>query len=251
MLTELSPFLFFCIALFYSSVGFGGGSSYLAILSLITSDFYEIRSSALILNITVVSINIIMSVRNNVFNWKLFWPFLILSIPLAYLGATMKLSTHVFFILLGSLLIFSGLSLISRFLKTKASNRKLRLRTKLSIGGSLGFLAGISGIGGGIFLSPFLNMISWANTRTIAVLASVFIFFNSISGLIGLRISNTLVVNLPLLLKLVCAVFLGGVVGSFFSTKYLKRNHIGMLTAVLVIYVGIRLLLLHGFNVRI
>ena len=251
MALELLPLLFFVIALFYSSVGFGGGSSYLAILSLFFGEFYEIRTTALILNICVVTIGTLIFIRNRVFDLKLFWPFLVSSIPLAYLGAQLRLSQTVFFLILGSSLILSGGFLMLRFIRIKLQSRDFNVTKKLSLGGAIGFLAGVSGIGGGIFLSPVLNLLHWANPRTIASLASFFILVNSISGLIGLTVAGTFQLNPGLILKLVVAVVAGGSIGSYLSGRKLNLRFLGILTAILVVYVGCRLVLLHGFGIRI
>lgn len=252
MLTiEYLPLIFFIIALFYSSVGFGGGSSYLAIMSLFLTDFYEIRSTALILNICVVTIGTIIFMRNKVFDFKLFWPFLVSSIPLAYLGAQLKLSQQAFFLILGGALILSGVAMMLRYLQAKLESHEFSLIKKLSLGGSVGLLAGVSGIGGGIFLSPTLNLLNWANPRTVAALASVFILVNSISGLIGLTVAGTFQLDPDLIWKLVLAVVLGGSLGSYLSSKKFNLRILGGLTAVLVIYVGLRLVLMHGFGINI
>lgn len=248
---EYLPYIFFLIALFYSSVGFGGGSSYLAIMSLFLTDFYEIRSTALILNICVVAIGTVVFIRSRVFNLKLFWPFLIASIPLAYLGALLRLSQSVFFLILGAGLILSGAFMLLRYIKTKLAFQKLSFAKKISLGGSVGFLAGISGIGGGIFLSPALNLLNWANPRTVASLASVFILVNSISGLIGLTTAGTFRLDEDLIWKLVIAVAVGGSIGSYLSSKKFNLRILGGLTAILVIYVGTRLVLLHAFGIKI
>ena len=124
MTVEYLPIVFFLIALFYSSVGFGGGSSYLAILSLFLTDFYEIRSTALILNICVVTIGTIVFIRNRVFDMKLFWPFLVMSIPFAYLGAQGRLSQTMFFMVLAGALIMAGIFMLLRFAKKKLDSRK-------------------------------------------------------------------------------------------------------------------------------
>lgn len=248
---EYLPFIFFTIALFYSSVGFGGGSSYLAIMSLFLTDFYEIRSTALILNICVVSIGTLIFIRNKVFDLKLFLPFLVSSVPLAYFGAQLKLSQEAFFLILGSALILSGVAMMLRYLSAKLESHEFSLVKKLGLGGSVGFLAGISGIGGGIFLSPTLNLLNWANPRTVAALASVFILVNSISGLMGLGVAGTFHVEADLIWKLVLAVVLGGGVGSYLSSKKFNLRILGGLTAVLVIYVGLRLVLMHGFEIYI
>lgn len=251
MSLDYLPLIFFFIALFYSSVGFGGGSSYLAILSLFFTNFYEIRSTALILNICVVSISTGMFIRNRVFDFKLFWPFLVSSIPLAYLGAQLRLSQKTFFLILGLSLIVSGVVMISRFFHTRLVTRKFSLSKKMGIGGSVGLLAGISGIGGGIFLSPLLHLFQWANAKTIASLASVFILSNSLSGLIGLSVAGTFELNQDLIVKLILAVGLGGIIGSYLSNKKFSFKLLGLLTALLVCYVGSRLVLLHAFDIRI
>lgn len=251
MAIEFLPYIFFLIALFYSSVGFGGGSSYLALLSLFLTDFYEIRTTALILNVCVVSIGTFTFIKHRVFNLKLFWPFLITSIPLAYLGAQLRLSQKVFFLILGSSLILAGVFLILRFVDSKLESREFHRAKKLSLGGGIGLLAGISGIGGGIFLSPVLNLMNWANPRIIASLASVFILVNSVSGLIGLTIAGTFHLNQELILQLVIAVVFGGSLGSWLSNKKFDLKVLGVLTAILVFYVGLRLVLLHGFGIKI
>ena len=248
---EYLPYIFFLIALFYSSVGFGGGSSYLAIMSLFLTDFYEIRSTALILNICVVTIGTCIFIRNRVFNLKLFWPFLAASIPLAYLGALLRLSQSLFFLILGSGLILSGAFMLLRYINSKLESHNFSLTKKISLGGSVGFLAGVSGIGGGIFLSPVLNLLNWANPRTVASLASVFILVNSISGLVGLTVAGTFHLDGNLIWKLVIAVILGGSIGSYLSNKKFNLRILGGLTAILVIYVGLRLVLLHGFGIKI
>lgn len=251
MSIEFLPYIFFLIALFYSSVGFGGGSSYLAILSLFLTDFYEIRTTALLLNICVVTIGTLIFIRNRVFNFKQFWPFLISSIPMAYLGAQLRLSQEAFFLILGAALVLSGGFLILKFVRYKLQSRSFSLPKKISLGGSVGLLAGISGIGGGIYLSPLLNLMDWKNPRTIASLASVFILVNSIAGITGLTIAGTFQINPDLILQLIVAVVLGGSIGSYLSNEKFNVRIIGMLTAVLVIYVGLRLVLLHGFGIRI
>lgn len=248
---EYLPFIFFFIALFYSSVGFGGGSSYLAILSLFLTDFYEIRSTALVLNICVVSIGTIMFIRHRVFDFKLFWPFMIFSIPLAFLGAQLRLSQKVFFLILGSALILSGLFLILKYLQNKIESRKFSNPKKFMLGGFVGLLSGVSGIGGGIFLSPVLNILKWQNPRIVASLASVFILVNSVAGLVGLNVSGTFNINYDLIFQLIIAVVLGGSLGSYLSSKRFNLKFLGILTAILVFYVGLRLILMHGFGIRI
>ena len=251
MSIEYLPIVFFLIALFYSSVGFGGGSSYLAILSLFLTDFYEIRSTALVLNICVVTIGTLFFIKNRVFNLKKFWPFLAASIPMAYLGAQLRLSKTSFFMVLGIALVLAGIFMLLRFVKKKMDTYEFSNPKKLLLGGSIGLLSGVSGIGGGIFLSPVLNLLKWANPRTIASLASVFILVNSISGVIGLNMAGTFKWNNELMLQLIVAVVIGGSIGSYLSNKKFNLKFLGVLTSILVLYVGLRLILMHGFGIHI
>lgn len=248
---EYLPFLFFFIALFYSSVGFGGGSSYLAILSLFLTDFYEIRSIALILNICVVTIGTIVFIKNDVLKFKLIWPFFVLSIPLAFLGAQIKLSQSLFFLILGGALILAGAFMMLQFVRSRTLSREFSNPKKMLLGGSVGLLSGISGIGGGIFLSPVLNLLKWRNPRIIASLASVFILVNSLAGLIGLNVAGTFRLDYDLVFKLIIAVILGGSLGSYLSVKKINLKLLGILTASLVFYVGLKMILLYGFEVEI
>lgn len=248
---EYLPFIFFFVALFYSSVGFGGGSSYLAILSLFLTDFYEVRSTALILNIFVVTIGTMFFIRNRVLKLKLIWPFFVFSIPMAYLGARVKLSQDVFFLILGSALFLAGIFMILKFVKSKLQSQEFSNPKKLFLGGSIGLLSGISGIGGGIFLSPVLNILKWENPRIIASLASVVILVNSVMGLVGLHVAGTFYINYGLIFKLIMGVVLGGSLGSYLSNRKFDLKLLGILTALLVFYAGFRLILLHGFGIEI
>jgi uncharacterized membrane protein YfcA len=251
MAIEFLPLIFFFIALFYSSVGFGGGSSYLAILSLFLTDFHEIRTTTLILNTSVVAISTFAFVKNGVFSLRSFWPFLASSIPMAYLGAQLRFSQSTFFLILGSSLILSGVFMIIKISNVKQSSREFNLNKKFTLGGGVGLLAGVSGIGGGIFLSPILNLLNWANPRTIASLASVFILVNSLSGILGLAAAGTFEINTTRTIQMIIAVAFGGSIGTYLSNKKFNLRLLGLLTAILVIYVGTRLILLHAFGINI
>ncbi|WP_109831897.1 sulfite exporter TauE/SafE family protein [Reichenbachiella versicolor] len=250
-LDQTLPLIFFFIALLYSSIGFGGGSSYLAILSLTLTNFYEIRSTALILNLVVVSIGSIAYFKNKVFDWKQFWPFLIPSIPMAYLGTQLRLSQAMFFMVLGLLLLLSGISLLYKFYQSAFNSRDFNRFKRLTIGGGIGFFAGLSGIGGGIYLSPILNMIGWKDAKKIASLSSAFIWVNSLAGLIGLAYANTLKFNSSLSWKLILGVSIGGLIGAFLSNQRLNNKAIGFITALLVIYVGAKLVLKYSLGILI
>ncbi|WP_421764696.1 sulfite exporter TauE/SafE family protein [Ekhidna sp.] len=242
--------LFFVIALFYSSIGFGGGSSYLAILSLVLTDFYEIRTLALVLNVIVVTIGTIVFLRKRVFKLSLFWPFLLLSIPMAFFGAQLRLTEQVFFIILGIALILAAVAMLAQSIIKKGKSSNLNTSKRMVLGGGIGMLSGLVGIGGGIFLSPTLNLMKWQNAMTVASLASFFILVNSLAGITGLVVNDTFQLNASFASGIIIAVMLGGLVGSQLSIK-MNLNIIRRLTAILVLYVGVRIVLLHGFDIAI
>lgn len=247
----LIPLMFFAVAFFYSLVGFGGGSSYLALLSLLLTDFLQIRSMALLLNLLVVGIATFLYIKRNVFDWKLFWPFIAFSMPFAFLGALVPLTQQAFFLILGTCLLISALFLMVQTLKASNKSRSFSWLVRGSVGGLIGFLSGIAGIGGGIFLSPTLNLVGWANPRTVASLASTFIIFNSASGLVGLWTSGALQFDGAFAWPLLAAVAIGGGIGSYFANTQLNTAYIRGITALLVAYVGLRLILRHGFSIMI
>ena len=141
--------------------------------------------------------------------------------------------------------------MILKFVSSKLKSQEFSNPKKIILGGSIGLLSGISGIGGGIFLSPVLNLLKWKDPRIIASLASVFILVNSIAGLVGLNVAGTFQLDQSLVLKLVVAVVLGGSLGSYLSNKKFNLKFLGILTAILVFYVGLRLILQYGFEINI
>ncbi|MEE9364882.1 MAG: sulfite exporter TauE/SafE family protein [Cellulophaga sp.] len=243
---------FFIIASLYSSVGFGGGSSYLALLTLFFAEFYHIRSIALLCNIIVVSGTTYWYFKEGHVRLKEMVPFVIASIPLAFIGASFRLNEKVFFIVLGGALIVSALFLIGQtYMENKEvekGNKDQKFVTYL-LGGSIGLLSGVVGIGGGIFLAPVLNHIKWNVSIKIAALASFFILVNSISGIGGLVYSNTFQVPWIETIALVLTVFIGGQIGIRISLKRLSANGIKRVTAILVFIVGFRVLLVNGLDI--
>lgn len=242
--------LFFTIIAFvYSSVGFGGGSSYLAVLALYALPFKEIRLIALLCNIIVVSGGVYIYYQHKQIDWKKISPLVGLSIPLAYLGAIVKLNEDTFFIILGFSLVIAAVLL---WLKTnpitvtevRQPQKNDTLKNGL-IGGGIGFLSGMVGIGGGIFLAPVLNLMRWDLPKKIAAAASVFILVNSLSGLIGQLITvSPQDLNYSMILFLCVAVFLGGQLGSRMSVKF-NPVVVRRLTALLVFVAGIEILVKH------
>ncbi|MCK5440476.1 MAG: sulfite exporter TauE/SafE family protein [Maribacter sp.] len=241
---------FFIVATLYSSVGFGGGSSYLALLTLFLVSFFAIRSIALVCNLVVVSGSTFLYFKHGHARLKDFLPFVLTSIPMAFIGASFRLKEEVFFIILGSALIVSSIFLAWQTFSTKSNDEAKAYPKYFSylIGGGIGLLSGLVGIGGGVFLAPILNHLNWDKSIKIAALASFFILVNSISGLGGLIWGNTL--ELPWIETLVLAitVFLGGQLGIRISLKKLSAKGIKRTTAILVFAVGLRVLLVNGLS---
>jgi len=236
---------FFSIALVYASVGFGGGSSYLAILSLYISDFLVIKTTGLLCNLVVVSGSTYLFGKQGYLDWKKSLPIIVSGIPFAYYGATIHLKQKSFFIALGLVLALSGLLLLIQVIKSKkqAELRKTNMIFDIVLGAGIGFLSGLVGIGGGIILSPVLNLVRWDQPRKIAALAAVYILLNSLAGLTGQLQSHNFRIQAPLIWILLVAVFLGGQLGSRISLSKLQPAWIKGLTGILVCYIGAKLVL--------
>jgi len=240
-------FLFFLIIAFiYSSVGFGGGSSYLAVLAMYSFPYQEIRLTALICNIIVVIGGVFIYIQNKQIEWKKILPLTLISVPMAYLGAVLKISQEIFFLTLGITLIIAALLLWTKTdtkndgeISENAGNSLLR---NGFLGGGIGFLSGLVGIGGGIFLSPLLNLMKWDTPRKIAATSSVFILVNSVSGIFGQLSKLSSDIDYFRILSLCFAVFIGGQIGSRMSLKW-NPLVIKRMTAVLVLVAGINVLI--------
>lgn len=245
---------FFFIATLYSSVGFGGGSSYLAILALFIPDFLEIKTIALLCNLVVVAGGSYLFSKKGFFDKRKFLPLAVCSIPAAFLGATVPLQQHVFFIFLGVVLTLSGLLLILQLFAKPVAAKPVfsdSLLFNTGIGAGTGFLSGLVGIGGGILLSPLLNLLRWDTARKIAALSSFFILVNSTAGLLGQAYSGNFRINPPLLLALLLAVFLGGQLGTRLSLRIIHPAYVKTLTGVLVCYIGVKLVLSYSWGISI
>jgi uncharacterized protein len=242
-------FFFFTISLIYASVGFGGGSSYLAVLALYALPFQEMRLIALCCNIMVVSGGTFIFIRHRQINWEMILPLTLSSVPMAFLGASLKISQETFFVVLGFSLLVASLLL---WFKNKPKNgMKTQPKSKSSVlqdtvlGGGIGFLSGMIGIGGGIFLAPLLNLLHWDSPKKIAATASVFILVNSIAGIAGQLLHLPRNLDISLLGLLCLAVFAGGQIGSRLGALKFNALVVRRLTAVLVFVAGLEVLLKH------
>ncbi|WP_428742804.1 sulfite exporter TauE/SafE family protein [Tenacibaculum sp.] len=241
--------LFFFIAVLYSSVGFGGGSSYLAVLALTSLLFTQIRATALLCNIIVVTGNVFLYIRQKQYRWRKVIPLTLFSVPLAFLGGYLRISQTFFFILLGFTLLFAAITMwISN--KTISSSNKttnLSLTKNAGYGGIIGFISGMVGIGGGIFLAPLLHLTNWDTPKRIAATASFFILVNSISGLIGQYTNPKFSIDKNLTVLLLITVLIGGQIGSRMSNRFFTPIQLKKATAILIAFVSIRILIKYLF----
>ena len=238
------PILFFITAILYSSVGFGGGSTYLALLLIWDIPYYIFPVIALVCNIIVVSGNAINYIRAGNHNFKLLIPFLIGSIPFAFFGGTLKIDKEIFEIILFFVLSIAGVLLLINNKSYQNNNlviKKISFFINLMIGVVLGLISGIVGIGGGIFLSPILFLIKAEKPKVIATTASLFILINSISGILGQLTKENVLNELPNYLSLFVCVLLGGLIGNYLNLKIFTGRVLAILTSVLVIFVSIRM----------
>jgi len=236
--------LFFITAILYSSVGFGGGSTYLALLLIWDIPYYIFPVIALLCNIIVVSGNSINYIRAGNHNFKLLIPFLIGSVPFAFFGGTLKIDKEIFEIILFFVLSIAGTLLLINNKSYQNNNlviKKISSFINFMIGSVLGFVSGIVGIGGGIFLSPILFLIKAEKPKVITTTASLFILINSISGILGQLTKENVLTELPNYLSLFICVLLGGLIGNYLNLKIFTGRVLAILTSVLVIFVSIRM----------
>jgi uncharacterized protein len=235
---------FFITAILYSSVGFGGGSTYLALMLIWDIPYYIFPIIALFCNIIVVSGNSINYIRSGNLNLQLLLPYLIGSIPFAFLGASISIEKKLFEILLFFVLVVAGIFLLiesKSFNKDQIKIRQIPKILSISIGSVIGFISGIIGIGGGIFLSPFLFLMKTGYPRHIATTASLFILINSIFGVAGQLTKNIVFNEFLNFWPLFLTVLLGGQIGNFLNIKFLSNKTLALITSLLVIFVAVRM----------
>ena len=244
----LVSILFLVTAILYSSVGFGGGSTYLALMLIWDIPYYIFPIIALFCNIIVVSGNSINYIKSGNLNLKLLTPYLFGSMPFAFIGASISLEKELFEILLFFVLFIAGISLL---IKSKSFNeKKIKLKQipkilSIFVGSIIGFVSGIVGIGGGIFLSPFLFLMKAGYPKHIVTSASLFILINSIFGVIGQLTKDTVFNEFLIYWPLFLSVFIGGQIGNFLNIKFLSNKTLTLITSLLVIFVAIRM----GFKI--
>ena len=241
---SLLAILFLVTAVLYSSVGFGGGSTYLALLLIWEIPYYIFPIIALSCNIIVVFGNCINYIRAGNLNFKLLYPYLIGSIPLAYLGGSFAIEKQLFEILLFLVLVAAGVLLLFNFKSyddEDGSYKEAPIFISILIGGLLGFVSGVVGIGGGIFLSPILFLIKAGKAKHIVTAASLFILINSISGVVGQLTKNTVLNEVSSYWYLFLAVIIGGHIGNFLNLKIFPTRILALITSGLVLFVAVRM----------
>ena len=227
------------VSFLYSSVGHAGASGYIAAMTLFGLAPSFIRPVALVLNILVASIASWQFYKAGHFSWELFWPFAILSIPFAFLGGYLNLPTHAFKIIIGIVLFCSAVQFILHPKEDKEPHAPDK-STSIYLGMGLGFLSGLTGVGGGIFLTPLLIFMRWSRTKTASAVSAVFILVNSLSGLIG-NIASTK--QLPFLaLPLAMTAVVGGFVGSYLGSRRFPPRMIKTLLGVVLAIAGYKLI---------
>ncbi len=239
---------FFITAILYAAVGFGGGSTYNALLVLADTDYRILPAIALICNLIVVSGGTYRFAKAGHVDLKRIMPWIITSVPAAWLGGFIQISEEMFIGLLGFSLLAAGLRMI--FIKNKKQKLRQEIINKYRflppiIGVFLGLLAGLVGIGGGIFLAPILYLLHWDNAKKIAAACSVFILVNSLAGLSGqlMKLGDLqLIGEISAYWLLFPAVLIGGQIGSIMGAKYLNLKTISLMTAILILYVSLRLI---------
>jgi uncharacterized membrane protein YfcA len=227
------------VAFLYSSVGHAGASGYIAVMTLCGLSANFIRPTALVLNILVACIGAFQFWRAGHFSWRLFWPFALLSIPAAYLGGYLPLPAAIFKMLIGTVLLFSAVRLFFRQ-GDPPDVKPPPVPFSIGLGAGIGFLSGLTGTGGGIFLTPLLLLCRWASIRGAAAVSALFILVNSIAGLVGHISSGRLVPNFAWILAV--AAVIAGTLGSQLGSRHFPVRTISILLATVLVLAGFKLI---------
>lgn len=245
MSPELIPFLAVCIfivAMIYASVGHGGASGYLAVMALFSLHPETLKPTALMLNIVVAGIGTYLYCSAGQFSWRVFWPFVLTSIPMSFLGGTFSLPPEYYRPVLGLVLFYAAWRLFVRRKEEDYDARPPALPLALVVGGVLGFSSGVIGVGGGIFLSPLMILLRWARVRDVSGIAALFILVNSISGLSGHMSSLQHVPDsAPLLAGM---ALIGGTIGALCGSRHLPVATILKAMSVMMVLAGGKMFLI-------
>ena len=233
-------FLLLLVSFLYASVGHGGASGYLALMACFSFAPDVMRPTALILNLFVSAIAFIQYYKSGYFQWKLFWPFAITSIPAAFIGGVIQVDENIYKKILAVLLLFSVVKLIGFNTSSVAVRKKQNLIASLIIGLIIGFISGMIGIGGGIILSPLILLLHWADMKQTAAVSALFIFVNSLAGLSG-SIKNGININTTMGMMLFIAL-VGGFAGSYSGAKKFNTVKLKFLLAIVLMIASAKLI---------
>lgn len=229
------------VSFLYSSIGHGGASGYIAVLSIIGMSSAVIRPSALVLNVFVASISFFQYYKGGHFRWKLFYPFALLSVPMAYAGSFVTLDPTWYKRIIGFCLIIAVIRIIGVFkAKDESQDKPLPLVTSLAIGAALGFLSGMIGIGGGIILSPIILLFGWGNLKETAAVSALFIVVNSIAGILGLVGQE--ITWPPQLPYWIIAAVIGGFAGAYWGSRKAQNQMLRNVLAVVLLFAAFKLI---------
>ncbi len=232
------------IAMLYASVGHGGASGYIAVMALFSVAPGVIKPTALVLNILVSCVATIHFARAGYFSWRLFWPFAVTSIPCSFIGGSISLPSSLLKPLLGTMLLWSAYRLYVRPQFEEKAVQSPSLPVPLLVGAIFGMLSGLTGVGGGIFLSPLLLLMGWAGVKETAAISAPFILVNSLAGLMGYSSNMHGIPHVALLLATVALC--GGITGSLFGSRWISNAAVVRTLFFVLIIAGIKLLVVGG-----
>jgi uncharacterized membrane protein YfcA len=227
------------VAFLYASVGHGGASGYLALMSLFSFSPETMKPTALMLNLFVSSISFIYYYKEGYFNSKLFFSFAITSIPLAFLGGTMEVDASLYKNILAVLLLFAILKMLNIFRTNTSTIKEVKIWQGIILGAIIGFFSGLIGIGGGIILTPIILLLHWGNMKEAAAVSALFIFVNSASGLTGQLASGTSIDSSSFIL--VAIAIIGAVFGSYYGSRKINNQRLKHILAFVLVIACIKL----------
>lgn len=230
----------FLIAMLYSSVGHAGASGYIAAMSLVGLAPQNMKPAALALNILVAALAAWQFRRAGFFSWNVFWPFAAGSVPLAFIGGYITLPSPLFKSVIGAVLVYSAL----RFFfspKSEIETTEPSATVSAGMGAGIGFVSGLTGVGGGIFLTPLLIFFRWAKTKTASAVSAAFILVNSIAGLAGNIAGTGEFISPAFVFPLAAAAIAGGSIGSFLGSRRFTPTVIKILLGIVLLIAGVRL----------
>ena len=228
------------VAFIYAAVGHGGASGYLALMALFGVSVLVMKPTALLLNLFVAGISFYQFYKKGYFKWKLFYPFVITSIPAAFVGGYLSVDSHLYKQILGVLLLFAVARMLGLVGSSNANNNEIRLWKGLILGGVIGFFSGLIGIGGGIILTPVILLLGWANVKETAAVSALFIWVNSFAGFTGLYLQGV-ELHASYLVFIGLAI-VGGLAGAYLGSSVLKNKSLTRFLSIVLLLASVKLI---------